>query len=58
MSHYGIAGFGTAAAFADALGLDDAVSKLKEATGDIYESDDYMSELAERSENLEAKAGS
>ena len=55
MSHYGIAGFGTAAAFAEALGLDDAASKLNEATSEIYSSDEYMTELAERSQNLEAK---
>lgn len=55
MSHYGIAGFGTAAAFAEALGLDDAASKLNKATSEIYSSDEYMTELAERSQNLEAK---
>ena len=54
MSHYGIAGFGTAKAFAEALGYKDAAVKLDEATEDIYECDDYMSELAERSRNLEA----
>ena len=55
MSHYGIAGFGTAAAFAKALGLDEAASRLSAATGDIYGCDEYMSDLAERSENLEAQ---
>ena len=57
MSHYGLAGFGTAAAFAQALGLTEAVSRLDAATANIYDSDQYMTELAERSENLEAKAG-
>jgi ferritin-like metal-binding protein YciE len=55
MSHYGIAGFGTARAFAEALGYDDAAGKLKNATGEIYGCDEYMTELAERSQNLEAK---
>lgn len=54
MSHYGIAGFGTAKAFAEALGEKDAAVKLDEATEDIYGCDDYMSEIAERSLNLEA----
>ncbi|MGB3627137.1 MAG: DUF892 family protein [Henriciella sp.] len=57
MSHYGIAGFGTAKAFAEALGKKDAAIKLDEATEEIYGCDDYMSELAERSRNLEAVAG-
>lgn len=54
MCHYGLAGFGTTKAFAEALGFDDAASKLAEAVGQIYESDEYMSDLAERSKNLEA----
>ena len=54
MSHYGIAGFGSAAAYADALGKDDAASKLKQATDEIYGCDEYMSDLAKRSRNLEA----
>ena len=54
MCHYGIAGFGTAKAFAEALGHKDHVSRLDAAVDAIYESDQYMSELAERSTNLEA----
>ena len=56
MCHYGIAGFGTAKAFAEALEKTDAAEQLDEALVDIYEADEYMSELAERSKNLEARA--
>ena len=55
MSHYGIAGFGTAKAYADALGRDDDTAKLDEMLDDIYGADDFASELAERSVNLAAK---
>ena len=54
LCHYGIAGFGTAKAFAEALGLDDAAQKLDGALDKIYGSDEFMTELAERSKNLEA----
>ena len=47
MSHYGIAGFGTAAAYAKALGKTEDAEKLKSATDEIYGSDDYMNQLAE-----------
>lgn len=57
MSHYGIAGFGTAAAFAKALGLKDANKKLRAATKDIYGGDEYMTRLAETAVNIEAKEG-
>ena len=56
MSHYGIAGFGTAAAFANALGLKDDNKKLCDATSDIYSSDEFMTKLAETSANCEAVA--
>ena len=49
MCHYGIAGFGTAKAFAEALGKRDAARKLDEALAEIYRSDEYMSDLAEKS---------
>ena len=55
MTHYGIAGFGTAAAYATALGLKDDAKKLKAATKDIYGGDEYMTKLAETSVNLEAE---
>ncbi len=47
MSHYGIAGFGTVAAYAEALGMSEEVSKLKSIVSDIYKADEYSSSLAE-----------
>ncbi|RYG56370.1 MAG: ferritin-like domain-containing protein [Alphaproteobacteria bacterium] len=55
MTHYGIAGFGTAAAYAEALGLKDDGKKLSEATKEIYGSDEYMTKLAETAVNLKAE---
>ena len=54
MTHYGIAGFGTAAAYAEALGLSDDTTKLKDATKEIYSGDEYMNKLAETTVNLQA----
>jgi ferritin-like metal-binding protein YciE len=56
MSHYGLAGFGTAAAYADALGEKDDAAKLRAIVKDIYKADDYTSQLAERAEKAAAKA--
>ena len=56
MTHYGIAGFGTAAAYAKALGLKDDNKKLREATKEIYGGDEYMTKLAETGVNLQAEA--
>lgn len=56
MSHYGLAGFGTAAAYAGALGLKDDQAKLKSIVSDIYKADEYTSMLAEQSEQAAAKA--
>lgn len=56
MTHYGIAGFGTAAAYAKALGHKDDNKKLREATKEIYGGDEYMTRLAETGVNLQAKA--
>lgn len=53
MTHYGIAGFGTAAAYAKALGLKDDTKKLRDATKEIYGGDEYMTKLAETSVNLQ-----
>ena len=53
MSHYGLAGFGTAAAYAKALGLKDDASKLSGTVKEIYSADKYTSKLAE-SVNSEA----
>lgn len=54
MSHYGIAGFGTAAAYATALGLMDEAAKLKAIVSDIYKADEYTSALAEQAEKAAA----
>jgi len=55
MTHYGIAGFGTAAAYAKALGLKDDNKKLRDATKEIYGDDEYMTQLAETSVNMQAE---
>jgi ferritin-like metal-binding protein YciE len=55
MTHYGIAGFGTAAAYAKALGLKDDSKVLKAATKEIYFGDEYGTRLAETSVNIDAK---
>ena len=55
MTHYGIAGFGTPAAYAEALGLKDVGKKLGDATKEIYGGDEYMTKLAETSVNLQAE---
>ena len=55
MTHYGIAGFGTAASFAGTLGMKDAQKQLKSLTKDTYSGDDYMSKLAETIVNIDAK---
>lgn len=54
MTHYGIAGFGTATAFAEALGYDDDAEALDEATASIYNGDEYMTRLAETAVNIDA----
>jgi ferritin-like metal-binding protein YciE len=46
MSHYGLAGFGTAAAYADSLGLTTQAQTLRTIVGDIYKADEYSSQLA------------
>lgn len=55
MSHYGLAGFGTAAAYAKALGLKDDAKQLTQITKEIYLGDEYGTRLAETSVNIEAK---
>jgi hypothetical protein len=57
MSHYGLAGFGTAAAYAKALGLEDDEAKLKRIVGDIYRADEFGSHMAEQLEKISAKKG-
>ena len=56
MSHYGLAGFGTAAAYAEALGEKDGATKLKAIIKDIYKADEYTSQLAEQAERAAAAA--
>ncbi len=55
MTHYGIAGFGTAASFAGTLGMKDDEKRLSQATKEIYGGDEYMTKLAEASVNIKAK---
>jgi ferritin-like metal-binding protein YciE len=55
MSHYGLAGFGTAAAYAAALGMKEHAAKLQSIVADIHKGDDYASRLAEKAETA-AKA--
>ncbi len=54
MTHYGITGFGTVAAFAKALELDDDSTKLETAVKDMHRGDDLMSELAQSAVNVAA----
>jgi ferritin-like metal-binding protein YciE len=56
MSHYGLAGFGTAAAYAKALGLKDHAKKLESIVADIYKGDEYASHLAEKAERAASAA--
>ncbi|WP_158802549.1 ferritin-like domain-containing protein [Acidisoma sp. L85] len=55
MSHYGLTGFGSASAYAGALGLKDDVKKLKAIVSDIYKADEYSSKLGEKLAALAAK---
>jgi ferritin-like metal-binding protein YciE len=55
MTHYGIAGFGTAAAYAQALNLEDDKKALDLAVKEMYSGDQYGSKLAETTVNLAAK---
>ena len=55
MSHYGITGFGSASAYATALGMKDAAAKLKEIVKSIYQADEYGTQLGERTAKLVAK---
>ena len=57
MSHYGLAGFGSAAAYAGALGMSDHVDKLKSIVADIYKGDKYASKLGEKLAKVAPKAG-
>ena len=54
MTHYGIAGFGTAAAYSKALSFAEDAKQLSDATKEIYGGDQFMSQLAETAVNIEA----
>jgi ferritin-like metal-binding protein YciE len=54
MTHYGITGFGTVAAFSKALKLNDDNGQLKKAVKDMYVADELMTELAEAAVNADA----
>jgi len=54
MTHYGITGFGTVMAFAQALKLQDDAKKLEAAVKDMYMNDELMTELAESAVNVGA----
>ena len=56
MSHYGLAGFGCAAAYARALGLEEHVMKLKAIVSDIYKADEYATRLSEKAVKIAPKA--
>ncbi len=55
MSHYGITGFGSAAAYAHALGLKKHETQLKEMVSDIYKADETGTQLGEKTARLAAK---
>ena len=57
MSHYGLAGFGTAAAYARALGREEDADTLETIVGDIYNADEYGSQMAEQLEDAAETAG-
>jgi len=54
MTHYGITGFGTVAAFSKALKFEDDNKQLRAAVKDMYRADELMTELAEAAVNEEA----
>jgi ferritin-like metal-binding protein YciE len=54
MTHYGLTGFGTVAAFSKALNFDDDNKQLKAAVKDMYVADELMTELAEAAVNEDA----
>lgn len=54
MTHYGITGFGTVAAFSKALKLTDDNKQLRAAVKDMYVADELMTQLAEAAVNVDA----
>ena len=55
MCHYGITGFGSAAAIAKALGMKDQATKLQRIVADIYGADELSSQLGEKLAKAAAK---
>jgi ferritin-like metal-binding protein YciE len=55
MSHYGLAGFGAAAAYAKALRMKDDYEKLSKIVSDIYAGDEYASKRAQKVEKAAAQ---
>ena len=56
MCHYGITGFGSAAAIAKALGMKEHVSKLQGIVSDIHGADELTSHKGEKLAAKHAKA--
>ncbi|MEO8805256.1 MAG: DUF892 family protein [Burkholderiaceae bacterium] len=54
MTHYGITGFGTVAAFSKALKFDDDNKQLRAAVKAMYAADELMTQLAEAAVNEDA----
>lgn len=52
MSHYGLAGFGAAAAYAKALGMGKHAAKIDKIVAEIRKGDQYASTLAEHAEEV------
>jgi ferritin-like metal-binding protein YciE len=57
VEHYEIAGYGTARAFADMLGEEDAAELLQQTLDEESEADKRLTELAEEIVNVEATIG-
>ena len=55
LCHYGITGFGSTKAVAQALGMKEHVAKLEGIVSDIYKSDEFSSQLGEKLAKVAAK---
>lgn len=55
MCLYGVTGFGSAAAYATALGQKEDAKKLKAIVAEIYQADEYTSKLGEKLAKLAVK---
>ena len=55
MCHYGITGFGSAAAVAKALGMKEDATKLQGIVADIYGADELSSQMGEKLAKLAAR---